>query len=176
MIVHNHGPAEDRGLDCPERLVDGRLRGACLRTSALDPSTCRETLADLAVLYGTFMIGRWAEVMASDDEPADDWQEQAAREAVDLFAPAAGDFLAQIVAEAKAAALREAADEVERVERVGLTPSNEVPANEREWFDKHRLRNVDGYQRHRPVVADWLRDRAARACESSTDPTAEEAK
>lgn len=30
-MVHNHGPAEGRGLDCPERrLPDGTLRGACL--------------------------------------------------------------------------------------------------------------------------------------------------
>jgi hypothetical protein len=29
--VHNHGPDKGRGLDCPEaRLLDGRLRGACM--------------------------------------------------------------------------------------------------------------------------------------------------
>lgn len=28
--VHNHGPREGRGLDCPEQLVDGRLRGVCM--------------------------------------------------------------------------------------------------------------------------------------------------
>jgi hypothetical protein len=49
----------------------------------------REALAEMALLYGTFIMGRFAEVMSSDQEPADDWQEQAAREAVDLFAPGA---------------------------------------------------------------------------------------
>jgi hypothetical protein len=29
--VHNHGPAEGRGLDCGEALVDGKLKGWCLR-------------------------------------------------------------------------------------------------------------------------------------------------
>lgn len=29
-VVHNHGPAEGRGLDCPEHLVDGQLRGVCI--------------------------------------------------------------------------------------------------------------------------------------------------
>lgn len=29
-IVHNHGPSEDRGLDCGERMVDNRLRGWCM--------------------------------------------------------------------------------------------------------------------------------------------------
>jgi len=28
--VHNHGPAEGLGLDCPEEVIDGRLVGACL--------------------------------------------------------------------------------------------------------------------------------------------------
>lgn len=28
--VHNHGPAEGRGLDCPEQIIDGRLVGACI--------------------------------------------------------------------------------------------------------------------------------------------------
>lgn len=28
--VHNHGPAEGRGLDCGERTVDGKLRGWCM--------------------------------------------------------------------------------------------------------------------------------------------------
>lgn len=31
--VHNHGPAEGRGLNCPEPVVNGRLRGACITTS-----------------------------------------------------------------------------------------------------------------------------------------------
>lgn len=30
MTVHNHGPAEGPGLGCPERTIDGSLRGACL--------------------------------------------------------------------------------------------------------------------------------------------------
>lgn len=31
MAVHNHGPAEGRGLDCGERrMPDGTLRGWCL--------------------------------------------------------------------------------------------------------------------------------------------------
>ena len=29
--VHNHGPFQKRGLDCPERVEYGRLRGACLK-------------------------------------------------------------------------------------------------------------------------------------------------
>lgn len=29
-LVHNHGPEEGRGLDCPERMVDGLLLGACM--------------------------------------------------------------------------------------------------------------------------------------------------
>jgi len=60
----------------------------------------REALADLALLYGTFIIGRWAELMVLDTEPPDDWEEQAAREAVDLFAPAAADLIATHRAEA----------------------------------------------------------------------------
>jgi len=33
-MVHNHGPAEGRGLDCGEvRLPDGTLRGRCLITA-----------------------------------------------------------------------------------------------------------------------------------------------
>jgi len=28
--VHNHGPAEGRGLDCGERVVEGNLRGWCM--------------------------------------------------------------------------------------------------------------------------------------------------
>lgn len=28
--VHNHGPTEGRGLDCPERRTDAGLVGACL--------------------------------------------------------------------------------------------------------------------------------------------------
>lgn len=31
--VHNHGPAEGRGLDCGEAMVDGKLRGHCLDAS-----------------------------------------------------------------------------------------------------------------------------------------------
>lgn len=30
MAVHNHGPDEGRGLDCPEQIVNKRLRGACM--------------------------------------------------------------------------------------------------------------------------------------------------
>ena len=30
-LVHNHGPFKRAGLDCPETLEYGRLRGACLR-------------------------------------------------------------------------------------------------------------------------------------------------
>ena len=30
MPVHNHGPAEGRGLDCPERTTPEGLRGACM--------------------------------------------------------------------------------------------------------------------------------------------------
>lgn len=30
MTVHNHGPAEGRGLDCPETILEGRLTGICL--------------------------------------------------------------------------------------------------------------------------------------------------
>lgn len=29
-LVHNHGPADGRGLGCGERIVDGRLRGWCM--------------------------------------------------------------------------------------------------------------------------------------------------
>lgn len=29
-IVHNHGPEEGLGLDCPESTVNGQLKGACL--------------------------------------------------------------------------------------------------------------------------------------------------
>lgn len=36
--VHDHGPAEGRGLDCPERTVEGRLRGACLDRESGDSS------------------------------------------------------------------------------------------------------------------------------------------
>lgn len=32
MTVHNHGPAEGPGLDCPERETQIGLRGACLPT------------------------------------------------------------------------------------------------------------------------------------------------
>jgi hypothetical protein len=31
--VHNHGPAEGRGLYCNESVVDGFLRGACVRVT-----------------------------------------------------------------------------------------------------------------------------------------------
>ena len=30
-LVHSHGPLQGLGLDCPETLEYGRLRGACLR-------------------------------------------------------------------------------------------------------------------------------------------------
>lgn len=29
-FVHNHGPAEGRGLDCGERVIDGKLKGWCM--------------------------------------------------------------------------------------------------------------------------------------------------
>jgi len=36
--VHNHGPAEGRGLDCNESIVGGFLQGACMRvTEQTDP-------------------------------------------------------------------------------------------------------------------------------------------
>lgn len=42
MDVHNHGPAEGLGLDCPERrLPDGSLRGACM--PAAEPSALADT-------------------------------------------------------------------------------------------------------------------------------------
>lgn len=35
-LVHNHGPAEGRGLSCPERETDaGKLRGACMEREHL---------------------------------------------------------------------------------------------------------------------------------------------
>lgn len=30
-LVHNHGPQQGPGLDCPEDMVFGRLRGSCLK-------------------------------------------------------------------------------------------------------------------------------------------------
>lgn len=30
QLVHDHGPAEGPGLGCPEQIIDGQLRGACL--------------------------------------------------------------------------------------------------------------------------------------------------
>ena len=30
VLVHNHGPSQGRGLDCPEKVIDGRLIGACI--------------------------------------------------------------------------------------------------------------------------------------------------
>ena len=30
MPVHNHGPAEGRGLDCPERATPAGLKGWCI--------------------------------------------------------------------------------------------------------------------------------------------------
>ena len=37
-LVHNHGPTSGRGLDCPERVVDGRLRGVCMDEPVADGS------------------------------------------------------------------------------------------------------------------------------------------
>jgi hypothetical protein len=28
--VHNHGPRDGAGLECPERIIDGKLTGECL--------------------------------------------------------------------------------------------------------------------------------------------------
>jgi hypothetical protein len=58
------------------------------------------TPEELALLWGTFILGRWCEVMASDVEPPDDWQEQAAAEAVALFRPALDALLGRERAEA----------------------------------------------------------------------------
>lgn len=105
-------------------------------------------LAELALLYGRFIIGRWAEVMASDDEPADDWQEQAAREAVALFAPAAERFKRAV----KAAALEEAAEQCDLDATDGHCGSKTCAENNR-------------------ITARWLRDRAAAYREeASSDP------
>jgi hypothetical protein len=30
MTVHNHGTEDGPGLSCPERSIDGKLRGACM--------------------------------------------------------------------------------------------------------------------------------------------------
>lgn len=35
--VHNHGPADGRGLDCGEAMVDGKLRGHCLDAPTGNP-------------------------------------------------------------------------------------------------------------------------------------------
>lgn len=56
----------------------------------------REAAEELALLWGTFILGRWSEVMASDNEPADDWEEEAAAEAVALFLPALQAMLAGV--------------------------------------------------------------------------------
>ena len=68
------------------------------------------TPEELALLWGTFIVGRWAEVMADDTEPADDWQEQAAAEAVALFRPAFDDMIAEVI-DARLAPIRALADE-----------------------------------------------------------------
>lgn len=35
MTVHNHGPSQGAGLDCPEQIVNGELKGACMTTPAI---------------------------------------------------------------------------------------------------------------------------------------------
>jgi len=44
--VHNHGPAEGRGLDCPERVVEGQLRGACLTPRSTEKDAGRVYLVN----------------------------------------------------------------------------------------------------------------------------------
>jgi len=31
MTVHNHGPNRGEGLDCPEYLINGQLKGRCIK-------------------------------------------------------------------------------------------------------------------------------------------------
>lgn len=52
MTVHNHGPAEGRGLDCPEvRDLQGNLRGDCLGRRQGD------TISRAAVLDAALALG-----------------------------------------------------------------------------------------------------------------------
>lgn len=44
MAVHNHGPAEGRGLDCGEAMVNGNLLGWCMREDAFCAEPLCETL------------------------------------------------------------------------------------------------------------------------------------
>lgn len=137
---HTPGTPADHAVTSEEPGCTCGGMAACLQCQDRDAATAdhdpaglsegeREALAELAVLYGTFTIGRWAEVMASDDEPADDWQEQAAREAVDLFAPGAARMLARIVAE------RVRAVEVERDDLRARLGRVEALAAEMESYD-----------------------------------------
>lgn len=51
-FVHNHGPAEGRGLDCPEYNLGDRLVGFCLLDEAgfqRKPNVCWATIAGSAI-------------------------------------------------------------------------------------------------------------------------------
>lgn len=79
MTVHNHGPAEGRGLDCPERRTPLGLRGACLPTTVeiellggpLDGHlmTVTEDLIDVVALQPAEALPAWGCAGESDPIP-----------------------------------------------------------------------------------------------------------
>src|SRR5690606_5223859 len=67
-VVHNHGPTDGPGLDCPETILpDGGLRGACLNR---DETTTATTEDAARVLYRELRL-RLPEALAPADEVTD---------------------------------------------------------------------------------------------------------
>ena len=145
-----------------------------------DQTTDREGLAEV---LGAHVIARWSDhtygcrsCANHYEQTADPFEmcEYAALSKPDWTYEQAMDHLAdrllaspqfaRIIAEAEARALREAADELRRLDQIGKTQFHLIPDDDWEWFKAHPIRGntPDKFTSAvLPPVHKWLTDRAA---------------
>ena len=66
MSVHHQGPAEGRGPDCPETMVNGHLKGACLNVDAFCADDGCGTLMVVTGAGHQCAVHDWYEVCTED--------------------------------------------------------------------------------------------------------------